>query len=47
VLVVGDAVSRIVQEASGISSRMSIKRYGLTELIRGILVLGALGILLR
>ena len=47
VLLVGDVVSRIVQEASGISSRMSVKRYGLTELIRGILVLGALGILLR
>ncbi len=43
----GDAASRVFQEVSGLSERMSIKRYGLTELARGLVVLGTLGVLLR
>ncbi len=43
----GDAASRVFQEVSGFSERMSIKRYGLFELVRGLVVLGVLGVLLR
>lgn len=43
----GDVASRVLQEVSGLSEKMSIKKYGLTELVRGLAVLGALGVLLR
>ena len=46
-IVLADIMSRLVQEATGLSRRLTIRAYGFTEMFRSITVLTALGATLK
>lgn len=45
-IIIADTLSRVVQDISGLSARISIKAYGLMEFFRTLIVLSSLGIIL-